>query len=194
MAGTEYELMLAALTEDRRRLREIQSIERKISVKRELLPAYADYCAGVLSAGRGAQDDVLLTVMVWRLDTGDWPGALDVAAYALSHGMIMPDQYQRTTACVVAEELADQALTALGSDQPFDISSLQRCLDLTACHDMPDEVRAKLHKALGLALRENHPGVALEHLRRALALHERVGVKKDIERLERELRNAAGSG
>lgn len=195
MAGhSAYDLMLAALIEDRRRLKEIQSIERKATVKRELLPAYADWVAGALAGGRGAQDDVLMTVMVWRLDTGDWNGALDIAAYALQHGLVMPDQYQRTTACVVAEELADQALTALGSEQAVDVPALQRGLDLTAEHDMPDEVRAKLTKAVGLALRDSQPAVALEHLRRAVALHERVGAKKDIERLERELRNAAPGG
>lgn len=197
MAGhSAYELMLAALIEDRRRLKAIQSIERKIEVKRELLPAYADWVAGVLAGGRGAQDDVLLTVMVWRLDTGDWAGALDIAAYALQHDLVMPDQYQRTTACVVAEELADQALTALTADQPVSAPSLQRGLDLTAGYDMPDEVRAKLHRALGLTLATNaeHRSTALEHLRRAVHLHDRVGAKKDIERLERELRNATTTG
>lgn len=41
LAGnTAYELMLAKLDADRRRLKDIQSIERKIEVKREILPEY----------------------------------------------------------------------------------------------------------------------------------------------------------
>ena len=66
-------------------------------------------------------------------------------------------------------------------------------------HDMPDEVRAKLCKALGLGLRnsanidsdtpdKDTATTALAFLRRALELHARAGVKKDIERLERLLK------
>ncbi len=32
---------------------------------------------GVLEQGKGAQDDILMTVMLWRLDTGDIAGALE---------------------------------------------------------------------------------------------------------------------
>lgn len=37
---------------------------------------------GVLEQGKGAQDDILMTVMLWRLDTGDIAGALEIARYA----------------------------------------------------------------------------------------------------------------
>ncbi|EIF79593.1 Phage terminase, endonuclease subunit, partial [Burkholderia pseudomallei 354a] len=79
--ATAYELMLAKLAADRRALKGIQSIERKVELKRKLLPEYTDYVAGALSGGRGAQDDVLVTVMVWRIDAGDFDGALAIAAY-----------------------------------------------------------------------------------------------------------------
>ena len=59
---------------------------------------------------------------------------------------------------------------------------------------MPDEVRAKLHKAIGYGLAASDPAKALDHLRRALQLFANVGVKKDIERLERELKNSATGG
>ena len=39
-AASEYQLLLARMGVDLRRLKEIQSIERKIELKRELLPAY----------------------------------------------------------------------------------------------------------------------------------------------------------
>lgn len=54
---------------------------------------------------------------------------------------------------------------------------------------MPDEVRAKLHKITGQVLRDNkQPADALAHLKRAMQLDCQAGVKKDIERLERELK------
>lgn len=178
------ERMRLKLASDYQRLKSIQSIERKVAVKRALLPDYADYVAGVLEGGPGAQDDVLMTVMVWRIDTGDYPGALALAAYALRYGLTLPDPYQRTTATLITEDIAEAALAAVGT-VPLDV--LRRLAELTEAHDMPDPVRAKLHKALGWALQADDPATALIHWRRALELHERCGVKKDIERLERVL-------
>ncbi|MBN4688500.1 terminase, partial [Escherichia coli] len=115
MDANAYELMLAKLAEDRRRLKEVQSIERKIEIKRQILPDYAPWVQGALEAGRGGQDAVLMTVMVWRIDVGDFAGALDIAAYALRHGLVLPDQYQRDAATLIAEEIADQALASFSA-------------------------------------------------------------------------------
>jgi hypothetical protein len=187
MAGSSaYELMLAKLHTDRRRLKSIQSVERKVDVKREVLPDYAEYVNGVLAGGRGVQDEVLVTVMVWRIDAGDFPGALAIAAYCLEHGLKMPDQYDRTLATVLAEEVADRALDALKVDQVFDPQLLLEVAKLTDQHDMHDQVRAKLYKAIGYAL-QNDPATALPYLERALQLFDRIGVKKDIARLQQQL-------
>lgn len=191
--ATGYELMVAKLAQDKRRLKEIQSIERKIEVKRELLPEYAPWVDGVLAAGRGAQDDVLMTVLVWRIDVGDFAGALAIAAYALQHGLTLPDQYQRSLPCLLAEEFADTAIRAREAGNLVDSASLLAVAQLTAEEDMPDEVRAKLHKALGYSLADTDKPAALQQLRRAIELHDKVGVKKDIERLEREIKNAASA-
>ncbi|MFM0086733.1 phage terminase small subunit [Paraburkholderia sediminicola] len=194
LAGASaYELMLAKLATDRRRLKAIQSIERKIDVKRaELLPEYVDYIAGALSGGRGAQDDVLTTVMIWRVDAGDFAGALDIARYALAHRMTLPDQYDRPLATAIAEEFAQAALAAFKLGDTFDAGQLAEVMMLTESADMHDQVRAKLHKALGKALQDADKTAALDHLRRALQLDERAGVKQDIARLETELGDAAG--
>lgn len=53
---------------------------------------------GVLEQGKGAQDDILMTVMLWRLDTGDIAGALEIARYALKYGLTMPGKHRRTPA------------------------------------------------------------------------------------------------
>ena len=183
-----YELMLAQLAEHRRRLKQVQSIERKIEAKRAMLPDYAPWVEGVLAGDAGVQDDVLMTVLVWRIDTGDLAGALPLAEYALRHKLSLPDQYHRPLACLIAEESADLALRQIAAEQPVDVASLVAVLTLTAEQDMPDEVRARLLKALGYALRDSDKAGALSYLQQALARHEKVGVKKDIERLERELK------
>jgi hypothetical protein len=193
-----YELVLAKLGEDKRRLKQVQSIERKIEIKRGLLPSYQPGVDGVLEGGHGGQDAVLMTVMVWKIDTGDFPGALQIARHALDNNLVMPDQYQRGVPTLVAEEIAEQALAAFSSGGGFSAEVLATTVVLTDGHDMPDEVRAKLNKASGLALAATMedsatPALvateALACLRRALQLHDRAGVKKDIERLERFIKN-----
>lgn len=195
-----YELQLIALADAKRALKQVQSVERKAEVKRRVLPEFAPWVRGVLEAGRGGQDAVVMTVMVWLIDVGDFSSALDIADYALQHGLTLPDDYKRDVATLVAEEMAEQSLSALGAGKPVDLPSLQRAAALTDAHDMPDEVRAKLHKALGLAhqalafptadgeVLRIEAEAALQHLKRALELHDRVGVKKEIERLERALK------
>lgn len=204
LAGaSRYELMLAKLATDRRRLKDIQSIERKVDVKREVLPEYADYVAGALEGGRGAQDDVLMTVMVWRIDTGDYAGAMAIVEYALAHRLTMPDQYDRPLATVIAEEFAEAALNANKAGESFSFEMLSQIGELTASHDMHDQVRAKLLKALAYTLmhgagdpvgkdlaRYQH---ALNLMRKAVTLHDRVGVKKDIAALEKALSLAGGN-
>lgn len=186
-----YELMLIQLAEDKRTLKTLQSTELKIAKKRELLPNYAPWIQGVLEGRQGVQDDVLMTVLVWLIDIGDFTSALQISAYALEFGLKLPDQFNRTLATLVAEEMADGALKICAQKQTPDIDALVQCQNLTENQDMPDQVRAKLHKALGLALSDIHPASALKELQRALELHDKVGVKKEIEGLERELKKSA---
>jgi len=200
--ATGHELMLAQLAEHKRALKQIQSIERKAEAKHKMLPEYSDWVQGTLDGDKGVQDEVFMTIMVWHIDVGDFAGALPLARYAIRHGLVMPDQYQRTTACLIAEEYAAMAIKAAEAGQPVDAEALAEVMQLVEGQDMPDEVRAKLHKALGYVARGQVDGLqsavqqqacrrfALDHLQRALQLHDKVGVKKDIERLERDIKNA----
>jgi tetratricopeptide (TPR) repeat protein len=191
-SGDQYELMSAAMWEARRTLKNIKSIEAKIEKKRELLPQFGPYIAGVLDSDAGAQDDVLMTVMVWCFDIGELKSALHIAEYAIKHKLETPDRYERDTASLVAEQTADEALKLLDKDDadiPDLIDALQRADQLTADADMHDQIRAKLHKSLGYALRAaGNLEAAMKHLQRALELNDRAGVKKDIEQLEREIK------
>ena len=188
-AANQYELMLMQLAEHRRRLKQIQSIERKIEVKRQFLPEYDAYVQGVLQSNSGRQDDVLMTVLVWYIDTGDILNALDVANYALRHDMQTPDRYERSTACLVAEEIADTALKLMDSENAVSAALLGQAIALTEEHDMFDQVRARLLKAYGMTLaKSGRQTEAVEPLKRALELDERSGVKKLIEQTEREIK------
>lgn len=195
LAGaTAYELMLAKLDADRRRLKDVKSIERKIDVKRELLPEYVDWIQGALEGGRGAQDDVLVTVMMWLIDVGDYGPALDIAAYALQHGLVLPDQYARDISTALVDEIADAAIALARQGKPLPLAALQRLEAMVEGVDMHDQPRAKLHKALGLGLRDAGDLVtAAEQLRRALTLHDGAGVKRDLADIEKSLNNSQAS-
>jgi len=197
--------ILLQLQEDRSRLKGLQSVERKVELKRELLPAYDDWIAGIMEAGattgKGVQDEVLATALVWRIDVGDYAAALPLAQYVIDHNLVLPERFERGPAVLVAEEVAEAAIRDLAAGLAFSASILDQVQALTEDCDMPDQVRAKLFKARGLelasrveALGENgiagaklHAAAeALRLLRIALRLNPKVGVKKEIERLERE--------
>lgn len=211
LAGsTGYELMLAKVDADMRRLKDIQSIDRKIEVKRELLPDYDAYIDGAIAGDTGVQDDVLMTAMVWQFDIGNFERGLQIAEYALRHKLALPGQYKRTLGTLIAEEVSDAAKRKLAAKEPAN-SLLVSCLiadDITANEDMPDQSRARLYKAIGLIYAEGlvgidvdkagpellqdlrvHAETALDFMRRAMAKDQNVGIKKELERTERYLKN-----
>lgn len=194
--GEQYELHAHALYEARRTLKTIKSIQAKIEKKRELLPDFMPYINGVLSEGKGAKDDVLMTMMVWCIDVGDFEKALEIGAYAVKHSIDTPDQYDRDTVSILAEEIAEGVRASLEKEEA-DADALANVMARTVAtvgdHDMHDQIKAKLHKSYGYALRAaEDPEGALEQLKQALSLNERIGVKQDIQQLERQIKNAGG--
>jgi len=209
-APTADQLMLAKLGQDMRALKGIESIERKIEHKRSVLPDYLPYIdgwlQGVEQTGRATRDEVVMTLMMWLIDCGEYELALVIADVALRFDLALPERYARSLVCAVTEEIAEAALTAFdapGRTFPWEI--LSRVEQLSTGRDMPDQVRAKLFKALGqsyLAVALVEPGksdderaiagqrrsaceLALTCLRRALDLNVNSGVKKLIEKADR---------
>ncbi|MFI8483014.1 phage terminase small subunit [Pseudomonas sp. NPDC078700] len=201
--ATTYELQLGQLAQDRLRLKNVQSTEGKVELKKQLLPAYQPYVQGVLAAGNGAQDEVLTTMMTWHIDTADYIGAIEIAAYVLKHKLVMPDRFARSTGCFIAEEIATAALNAQKRSDSFSLDTLLNVEQLTANEDMPDQARAKLHLALGKSYSSlviddkpdetDHDNMqtAKLHLMRAIELHTNCGGKKDLDRVERFLKKHA---
>lgn len=187
VTGSQYELMLMKLAQDKRRLKEIQSVERKVEVKKELLPEYYDWVDGAIK-GNGAQDDVLVTVLVWMIDTGDFARALPCIEYALNHKLVLPEQYVRDLPTLVVDEVADSALSALQKAEPFDVDLLLKIEALTSGFDIPDQANAKLQKALGFAYQaKDDKEKALSYLQRADELNSKSGVRTTIRALKKDL-------
>lgn len=125
--------------------------------------------------------------MLWRLDAGDIAGALEIAPYALKYGLT--SDHRRTTPYMLVEEVALAALRLRDAGEPVDLALLLTTLSLTDGADVPDMVRARLHKVTGLTLRDaGQDAEALAQFQRAMQLDRNAGVRKEIERLERALK------
>ena len=203
-ATTEEAEVRLQLLDHKRSLKAIQSREAKIALKRDILPLYAPWCDGVLSADSGADDEVLATVLIWRIDVGDYFEALPLIDYVLRHKLELPAHIDRTPATFITEEIAEAAIKAYdaGGDAATNfpagiLSAIEELVDdedpdLRA--DMPDEVRAKLQKAIGRAVLfagdddRNRQEETLKRYQRALELDPKSGVKKQVEQLQRKLR------
>lgn len=211
MAGaTAYEQHMSELHGDRLRLKQVQSAAGKAELKIQLLPKYDAYLSGVLQADSGAQDEIVVTAMVWCIDAGNYRRALDLAAYVLRHKLPLPDRFSRTTGCLIAEEIAEAALSQQRTGKAFPVEVLLTCAQLVGDEDMPDEVRAKLFLALARARiariavtetsSDNVDGFADEaqaaviELQHAVGLHSSCGGKKDLERAERLLKKFSADG
>ncbi|SIQ10633.1 phage terminase small subunit [Marinobacterium stanieri] len=182
--ASQYELMLAKLYDDKRRLRGVESMKTRAEMKREMLPEYAPYLTGILQSDAGVQDDVLTTTMLWCIDAGEYNDALDLAEYAMRHNLTMADSFSRSLPCLLAEQFAEAVLK---NEDAVPANVLYQVGELTLNQDMPDQVKAKLHKAIGTVLLESDPKEALTNLQAAYEYDERSGVKTQIKKLEKQL-------
>lgn len=209
---TFYELQLAQLNNDRHRLKQIQSIEAKIQLKQALVPIYLPYVEGIIEANKPIQDVVFMTILVWCIDVGNYEKALVMADFALRHNMIMPDRFERSTATLVVEEIANGFLKKLKTNADIDLPILWNLETLLENEeipkealDMPDQVRAKLLVALAKGeIKEinkaidansgeidyqlpewvwHHAEDAKKRLERAIELDDRCNGKQDLKTL-----------
>lgn len=207
--ASEYRILLAALHDDLRTLSETQSITARNPLKREMATKFHPWILGALEAGENgaaAQDEIVVTNMVWAIDYRDIDMALDIAAHVLTHGLTLPERYNRTAACLVAEEIAEAAIKEPGT---ISLPQLLRVVGLTEDRDMPDQARAKLCKAVGranLAAAEAYDPqadnavaggkaalieAAIGAFGDAIRLHDASGAKLDLRFAEGELKKLA---
>ncbi|MBK0032694.1 terminase [Erwinia sp. S43] len=195
---TAHEQIMHRLRMDQSALKRVQSDQAKAELKRTLLPHYEGWIEGTLEGNSGRQDEVIVTLMVWAIDAGDLALAVRIGRYVVTHGLSMPDRFNRTAATVLVDEICDPILVQVKANESTDVTSyltlLDEVMEITASQDMPDMVRAKLHKLRAFALRNGtaeEQATALELLRLAMTLDAGAGVKKEIDRLARIVKKAA---
>lgn len=198
-----YEQQLLQLNSDKNRLKNIQSTQNKVELKRQLLPNYKPYIQGVFEIKPGVQDAVITEMLVWSIDIGDYSFALDLAEYVLEHGLKLPDRFERSEACFITEDIAEGFLKILKTDVAIsdnDFCQLYRLDDLInnesidpSKRDMPDEVKAKLYLALGKAnmrfiedeseLAFAYASHAQNFLEKAVKLDDKCGGRTDLNKM-----------
>ncbi|HCQ9968263.1 TPA: terminase [Acinetobacter baumannii] len=184
-----YQLQLTELKNDIHVLRSIQSQEKRNEAKKELIPKHMPYVEGVIKSGaKVEQDEVITTIMLWCFDCGMFDQGLSLAEYALQNELKMPDSFSRSTATVIVEEIGNAARVAHKAGEDFNLETLEKAFELTAEHDMPDEVRAKLYVGLGRSSLKNESyRAAVSYFETALKLHENCGCKQELQKAEKLL-------
>ncbi len=182
-----YQLQLTELKNDIHVLRSIQSQEKRAEAKKELIPKHMPYVLGVVQSGaKVEQDEVITTIMLWCFDCGLFHQGLSLAEYALEQNLKMPDSFSRSTASIVAEEIGNAAHKAYQDGQIFKFDVLYKADQLTANHDMHDQIRAKLYLGLGRTLLQlEHGAEAVEFIKKAIAKNENCGGKTDLKKAEK---------
>ena len=184
----------------------LQSRQAREAHKAQVLPEIEPYLRAALEADTGQPDPIVSYAAVWALDAAAWPLALELGAYVIRHGLALPDEFQRNAPTLLVDLMADAALTGRmpAADAP---AHLLAALATTQGANMPDQTRAKAHKAIayGLAGKTTLAGqagswqglsaanlaMALEHLTRAEQLDPNVGVKKDIAAVQKLIKTTA---
>ena len=199
---TAHEQILHRLRMDLSRLSGVQSEETKAEMKKSMLPEYEGWIEGTLDGDSGRQDEVITRLMVWAIDCRDYVLAMKLGRYVVRHGLTLPDNFNRTAATFLTEEMSKPLLTLAAADSDADLSSgiavLDEVADIVADSDMPDVVRAKLCKARALSRRGatdiTTKAEALALFREALTRNPNAGVKKEIATLAREVKKLSADG
>lgn len=209
---TAFELQIVQLNNDRQRLKQIQSTEAKVVLKKALLPNHLPYVEGILEANKAIQDEVFMTILVWCIDVGDYTKALQLAEFALRNNMIMPDSFKRNTATYVVETIAETFLKKLKTNIDVDVNILWKLESIlenfsNETLNMPDQVSAKFNVAIGKAELKyikaeidkngidgytpewvlHHSQYAKNLFEKALLLDEKCGCRADLKAIEKIL-------
>lgn len=186
---TPYQKLLLLLKQDKQVLKSIDSIQDKQIAKREMLPRYVDWVAGVLEGASPLEnDEIFVTVLLWRIDVGQLTEAVPLAMFAIEHDMQTIDDFKRSLPCLIYEQFGEQ-LEANGDVGAAELDKLTELAlakldDGRHAVDMPDPVRAKFLKGAGLFYKRHDNRIVAKQLFQAAdGYYERVGVKKLLKEL-----------
>lgn len=142
-----YTALRLQLSEDNRKLKAIESIEKKIEAKRPMFENYRPHIMDRLEADEAVQDDIFALMMLWAIDIAEYPLAINMGAHIIKHSLALPPNFVRGPATALVEQISE---AALAEDSTVSHGDLMELLDQIAKGnwDMLDPVKGKLFKAL----------------------------------------------
>lgn len=183
--ATAYELLLEMLGQHKRSLKGQKSFTTRNALKAELMTEWHDYIDELITNGNGSPNAIVGQLMVWCIDVGDYERAIGLGRYMLANNISMPEQFERDTEDVLAENMATEWL---GKDEPtITLDELLIVQDLVEGFDLFDEVKAKLYRAIGEACaKTGDTAQAVSYLEQAIDYNPQVGCKPLLNKLKKE--------
>ena len=143
----EYTALRLQLSEDNRKLKAIESIEKKIEAKKPMFETYRPHIMARLKADQAIQDDIFSLMMFWAIDLAEYPLAINMGAHIIKHGLALPPNFTRGPATALVEQISEAALAENSTVSHGDLMELLDQVD-KGKWDMLDPVKGKLFKAI----------------------------------------------
>lgn len=180
-----YRAFTIKLRSDLARLAKIPSKIERNRIKGELIAEYEDFLEPLLKAGiTGQHNHVFARLLIWCVDAGHYDRALELLAVAMANDLSTPSQFSaRKLPEIIVEDIAMAVIHSPEPDQLLDM--LERLEALVRDISLPDYVKAKLFKALGLASMNQDDEKSLNWFQQAFTYNPKGGVKSHINRLEK---------
>jgi hypothetical protein len=143
----EYTALRLQLSEDNRKLKAIESIEKKIEAKKPMFETYRPHIMARLKADEAVQDDIFSLMMLWAIDLAEYPLAILMGTHIIKHGLALPPNFVRGPATALVEQISEAALAENSTVSHGDLMELLDHVD-KGKWDMLDPVKGKLFKAI----------------------------------------------
>jgi hypothetical protein len=184
MGNKHGDILLGQFKADYHTLAHIKSRTRRTEAKRAILGTYQAWLDSYPNrTGQTSRDtNAYVWLLLWTIDAGQWARAVQLAQVAISHGMESPQDFSRSLAETICEEIAGGIIKAGNPADHADV--LDALAALVESHDMADQVSAKLHKARALAKVGTDQDQARALFTQALTLDSGSGVKRYLAALD----------
>lgn len=177
-------IIMTQFKADQHHMTHIKSRIKRTAIKRSTLTRYQEWLTAFMQKQSYTGDEARMFVWLtlWHLDVGDWQRGLELAGFALTEGMSAPNDFARTLAETVTEEMVSGILKEGTVTHHLDL--LDALAQQINDYDMTDQITAKLYKARALARLDSDPEKARELLLMAAELDSKAGVKRYLKALE----------
>lgn len=143
-----YAAMTTKLAGHYRRLNLASTEAELASLMAGFLPEYVSYVTAEVTAATGSQNNLLLTIMLWRFAVGDAAGAMDIAEYAVASGMKLRGQGRLENR--VASAMLELSAERLAAGSFVDPAIIARARTATS-GKVPLQLTTELEKAIEMA-------------------------------------------